>query len=242
MTDMPQEPIAVTVSGLVLLRDGQDVIAQLTLNLVERRIALIGRNGSGKSTLIRALAGLVAPDAGEVRLDGVDPLRDRQAALRLVGILFQNPDHQIIFPTVREELGFGLRQQRHPDPEAATLAMLDRFGRRDWADRAVATLSQGQRHLVCLMSILAMQPRLLLLDEPMAGLDLPTITALDRHLAGLPQSVIHATHDLDLVSGYDRVIWIEGGRLAGDGPPSKVIPAYRRAMTDAGDAFADLPH
>lgn len=240
MMKVPDTPPRILLDDVSLRREARAVLSGLSLDLSDRRIGLVGRNGSGKSTLIRALAGLVAPDAGRLTIDGVDVARDRAAALRLVGLLFQNPDHQIIFPTVAEEMAFGLRQQRHPDPDLEVRRMLARFDRAGWADRAVATLSQGQRHLVCLMSILAMRPRLLLLDEPMAGLDLPTIAALRRHLDALPQTLVHATHDLELLAGCDRVLWLENGRLAGNGPPADVLPAYRAAMTEARDAFADL--
>ncbi|MCA8930388.1 MAG: ABC transporter ATP-binding protein, partial [Alphaproteobacteria bacterium] len=136
-------------------------------------VAVMGRNGSGKSTLSRVIAGLVAPRTGQVRINGHDPARDRRAALREVGILFQNPDHQIIFPTVIEEIAFGLTQMGQPRTDAAEAAraILARFGVAHWQDAQVATLSQGQKHLVCLMAVVAMAPGLLILDEPFAGLD-----------------------------------------------------------------------
>ncbi len=87
---------------------GKSILSGLSLTLAEPRIGIIGRNGSGKTSLLRLIAGLVAPTAGQVRVDGIDPFADRKGALAALGILFQNPDHQILFPTVEEELAFGL--------------------------------------------------------------------------------------------------------------------------------------
>ncbi|HOZ32726.1 MAG TPA: ATP-binding cassette domain-containing protein, partial [Tabrizicola sp.] len=83
---------------------GRLVLDDLTVDLDEPRIGVLGRNGSGKTTLLRLLAGLIAPDVGTLRVEGFDPFADRKAALSALGILFQNPDHQILFPTVEEEL------------------------------------------------------------------------------------------------------------------------------------------
>lgn len=97
------------------------ILSDLSVDLTAQRIGIIGRNGSGKTSFARLLSGLVEPSNGTVRIDGLDPAKDRRAALSLVGILFQNPDHQIIFPTVVEELAFGLRQLGLDDPEAAAV-------------------------------------------------------------------------------------------------------------------------
>ena len=204
----------------------------VSLDIQEQRVGVIGRNGSGKTSFARLLCGLLAPSSGRVRVNGNDLLKHRAAALKTVGILFQNPDHQIIFPTVLEELSFGLTQQGQRKAEAMQNAtkILQQFDRLDWAERTIATLSQGQRHLVCLLSVLAMAPPLLVLDEPFAGLDLPTKTYLQNLLYGLDQSVLHITHDLQALAEYERVIWLEKGQVAGDGLPKNIIPAFENAM------------
>ena len=239
---------AITATGSVRLADvrcrrgTREVLRGLSLDLTERRIGVVGRNGSGKSTLARLIAGLTEPEQGRVTVAGVDVVKDRKAAIRTVGILFQNPDHQIIFPTVEEELAFGLRQTGQAKAAArdGARAMLARFGREGWAERPVTALSQGQRHLVCLMAVLAMAPRVIVLDEPFAGLDIPTTRALQRHLDDLDAQVIHVSHDLAALERYDRVIWLEGGAVAGDGPAGETLAAYATAMEEAGDAGADL--
>ncbi|WP_292291245.1 ABC transporter ATP-binding protein [Marivita sp.] len=232
----------VCLKGVSVRFGAREVLRDLTLALDSRRVGIVGRNGSGKTTLARLIAGLIAPDAGRVTVAGVDVCTDRKAAIRTVGILFQNPDHQIIFPTVEEELAFGLRQLGQPKAEAreGAHAMLARFGREDWAERAVDGLSQGQRHLVCLMAVLAMEPRVIVLDEPFAGLDIPTIRALRSYLEALPVTLIQVSHDISALQSYERVIWLEGGQVAADGPAGETLARYLAAMQEVDDADADL--
>jgi biotin transport system ATP-binding protein len=234
-----------TADGIAVLNasvslGGQVVLSDLTLALNERRIGIIGRNGSGKTTLLRLLAGLIAPSVGTVRIDGLNPA-DRRAILPRLGILFQNPDHQILFPTVAEELAFGLRQlgQSQPQADAAARALLAQEQRGHWADAPTHSLSQGQRHYLCLLSILLMRPATILLDEPFAGLDLPTQLRLQRRLAALPQRLITISHDPAAMEGADRVLWLEAGRIRADGPPGAVLPAFTAEMARIGEQDAD---
>jgi len=220
---------------------GRPILSGLSAHLTERRIGIVGRNGSGKTSLLRLMAGLVRPTTGQVRVDGIDPAGDRKAVIRRLGLLFQNPDHQIIFPTVEEEIAFGLRQQGRSDAEARSRAraVLAAEGRAHWASAPVQTLSQGQRQYLCLMAVLAMEPSTLLLDEPFAALDLPTRARLERRLAGLPQRLVVISHDPAVLAGMDRVLWLEGGRLHLDGPAAEVLDAFSGAMIRAGEADAD---
>ncbi len=206
----------------------------------ERRIGVIGRNGSGKSTLARLIAGLIAPDQGEILVDGFDLFEAREEALRLVGIVFQNPDHQIIFPSVIEELKFGFAQKGVKDAEARAMEVLEKYGKADWKDRMVHHLSQGQRHFVALISILEMRPEVLILDEPFTGLDIPTVMRLQSLLEAFEGMVVHITHEPDLIADYDRVVWIEGGSIAGDGAPGAVLGEFLARMRKMGgdDAVA----
>ena len=219
---------------------GREIIAPLTLNLTENRIGIIGRNGSGKTTLLRLIAGLIPTSGGTVQVHGQNP-DDRRAMLGAVGIVFQNPDAQILFPTVAEEIAFGLRQMGQTAHRArdAALALLAAEGRAHWADAPTHTLSGGQRHYLCLLSVLAMAPKSILLDEPFAGLDMPTQIRLARRLSALPQQVITISHDPASMAGADRVIWLEGGRVQADGPPAAVLPDFTAAMQDWGAVDAD---
>ena len=220
---------------------GKVILADLTLTLTEARIGIVGRNGSGKTSLLRLMAGLVVPTSGTVRVAGLDPAQDRRAMLRQLGILFQNPDHQILFPTVGEELGFGLTQmgQTPAEARAAVRAQLADEGRAHWVDAATHTLSQGQRQYLCLLAVLAMRPATLLLDEPFAALDLPSQVRLRRKLAGLTRRVITISHDPLAVATCDRVIWLEAGRVQADGAAAAVLDAFTAAMAKIGEADAD---
>ena len=239
MPDHCDTGIEMTAAGYAVA--GKPILSGISLQLTEPRIGIVGRNGSGKTTLMRLMAGLIVPSTGSVRVAGGDPAKDRRAMLAQIGILFQNPDHQILFPTVAEELAFGLRQmgQTPLDAEQAVRALLASEGRSHWAGAATHTLSQGQRHYLCLMSVLLMQPRIILLDEPFAGLDLPTQLRLARKLAGLPQQIITISHDPAAVAGCDRVIWLDQGRVQADGPAAQVLDAFGAAMQRLGDVDAD---
>jgi biotin transport system ATP-binding protein len=216
----------------------------VTLQTDARRVAVLGRNGSGKSTLARVMAGLQKPDRGTVRIAGVDVARDRRGALGAVGILFQNPDHQIIFPTVGEELAFGLTQTGLDRAQVAlrVAQTLAHFGKSAWHDAAIHRLSQGQRQLVCLMAILAMRPRVILLDEPFAGLDIPTAMHLSRVLDATQAALVQITHDPRTIAQYDHALWIDGGRVQMQGAAAAVAATFADAMTELGarDDLADL--
>ena len=233
----------IDISNLCWHPDGRPVLENISLRSDARRIGIVGRNGSGKTSLARLMAGLIAPDEGEVLINGAAVARDRRRALGQVGIVFQNPDHQIIFPTVEEEIAFGLKQmgQTPAEASAGVQNVLRRFDKSHWADAAIHQLSQGQRQLVCLMAVLAMAPRVIILDEPFAGLDIPTVRQLERFLAGLDETLVQITHAPDALRDYDRVLWIEGGRLRGDGPADTVLAEFTEAMLQIGDGD-DLSH
>lgn len=232
------------LSGAGYAVAGKVILSGLSLSLTEPRIGIIGRNGSGKTTLLRLMAGLITPTTGLVRVDGLDPARDRKAVLARLGILFQNPDHQILFPTVGEELAFGLVQMGQSQATArdAVQTMLACEGRSHWESAATHSLSQGQRHYLCLMAVLLMAPATILLDEPFAGLDLPTQARLARRLARLDQQVIVITHDPASVAACDRVVWLEAGRVRADGVASQVLAEFGVEMARLGvqDADTDL--
>ena len=204
------------------------ILRSVSFHSDAKRIAILGRNGSGKSTLSRLICGLDRPNQGVIRINDIDVYADRRAALNTVGMIFQNPDHQIIFPTVIEEMIFGLTQMGVDKPVADQRAMsyLAQFGKSDWRDRAISTLSQGQKKLLCLMAILAMGPKVIILDEPLAALDIPTQRQLTEILQSLPQTLIYITHDTAPIKNYDVAIWLEQGQIVEIGSPDKVVPRF----------------
>lgn len=242
VTDPAAPAAGIRLAGVDVARGGRPVFRGLDLDLAERRIGLVGANGSGKSTLLRLVNGLVLPDAGSVTVNGLDTRRDRRRLPAEAGFVFQNVDHQIIFPTVGEEIAFGPREQGLSKAEAGARAvdLLARHGCAGWETRGVDTLSEGQKQLICILSALACGPRILLLDEPFSSLDLATRLALSARLAALDLQVVMASHDLDLLAGFDRVIWIRGGAVAADGRPDAVLAAYAaHARAAAGAAIDD---
>jgi biotin transport system ATP-binding protein len=226
----------------VEFRRGERVVLSLPeLSLTERRVALIGDNGSGKSTLLRLANGLLQPSRGRVTVAGLDTAARRRDVPGVAGFVFQNPDHQLIFPTVGEEVAFGLTERGVVPAEARrqALALLKHHGCAGWAERNVNDLSGGQRQLVCVLAVLATDPAVLLMDEPFSSLDLPTQLALARRVMALPQQIVMASHDLDLVADFERVIWLEAGRVRADGRPADLLPAYRaHAVAAAQDAIS----
>jgi biotin transport system ATP-binding protein len=233
----------IVFEAVTLVRGGQRIFDELSLTLHERRIGLIGENGSGKSTLLRLMNGLLLPDSGRILANGRDTARSRKAVLADTGFVFQNPDHQILFPTVGEEIAFGLSERgldrRGAREQARTL--LEQHRCRGWDGWAVHELSEGQKQLVCILAAIAAEPRTVLLDEPFASLDLPTRLALGARLRALPQRIVMASHDLDLLADFDRIIWLQNGRVRGDGIPDAVLAAYRAHARKRSVEPADLP-
>jgi len=210
-------------------RERRLVLTDLSLVLSEQRIGVVGPNGSGKSSLVRLMNGLLLPHAGQVCVNGLDTGKDVAAVRRQVGFVFQNPDSQIVFPVVHEDIEFGLKH-REPDPERRVLralAALERLGVGHLAERSVHTLSGGERQLVALAAVLATEPEILVFDEPTTQLDLRLRNRFEAHLAGLPQPALVVSHDLALMHQMDRVLVIDQGKLAFDGVPTEALSWYQ---------------
>lgn len=208
--------------------DGVRVLDGISLKLSERRIAIIGDNGSGKSTLARCLNGLLVPRAGEVVVDGVSTRTDAAAARAAVGLVFQNPEHQIVMPTVEEDLAFGPRNLNLPRAEIAARVgdLLARYGLDGKRTQAAHLLSGGEKKLLSILSVVIMAPRAIVFDEPMTSLDRRNRLRIARVMADLPHQAITITHDLDLIADYDRAILLADGRVVADGEPSRVVARY----------------
>ena len=224
--------MAIYLKDVIFEFETHRVIDQITLNVSEQRIGIVGVNGSGKSTLARLISGLIAPISGSIRINDIDIYKDRKAALKTVGIIFQNPDHQIIFPTCIEEISFGLMQQgmTRIEAEERSNEILLKFDRLKWSDQLAHNLSQGQRHFLCLIAVLAMKPDVIILDEPYAGLDLPTSLQLRHELNKLSQQIVMITHNKDILVDFDRILWIDNGKIIKDGSYENVMPDFEEEM------------
>ena len=232
MESTPNNSAEIEIHSASVFNGEEKILENLSLSISEKRVGFIGRNGSGKTTLLRAIAGLQKLNNGKILIDGVEVAKDRKEAIKKVGIVFQNSDHQIIFPTVGEELRFGLTQLGLSKNEAdfKVNACLKEYNKLEWLDRPISTLSQGQKHLVCLLSVLLMEPKVLLLDEPFTGIDIPTQRKLEEYLRPLNQTVVLVSHVPETFKNYERLIWIDKGGVQADGKPRGVIKKYQDAM------------
>lgn len=207
----------------------KSLLTDIDLELTDHRIAVIGANGSGKSTLLRLLNGLIEPSAGTVTVDGLDTVRHGKEVRRRVGFIFTDPLAQLVMSTPVEDIELSLRRRigNRAQREAAALALLEARGLAHLARQSIYDLSGGERQLVSLTSVLAVEPAILVADEPTTLLDLRNRELLRRAFAGLPQQLIVSTHDLELALDFERVVVIDEGRVAFDGAAEPAIDHYR---------------
>ena len=204
------------------------VLEGIDLQLTEPRVGVVGANGSGKSTFARLLNGLVVPTDGQVLVDGLDTRTQVREVRRQVGFVFQDPDAQIVHPTVAEDVAFGPTNQGRPADEIARRVdeVLDRYGLDGHRDHPAHLLSGGQKQLLAIAGVLVMEPQRVVFDEPTTLLDLVNTRRVAQVIEGLRQDVVVVTHHLDLLAGFDRVLVFEDGRVAADGSPAETVPWY----------------
>jgi cobalt/nickel transport system ATP-binding protein len=182
------------------------------------RIGLIAPNGSGKTTLFHIVVGLLKPLSGELEIFGkrVREEKDFADVRRRIGLLFQDADDQLFSPTVLEDVAFGPLNLGKSKQEAIEIARrtLNFLGLSGFDDRITFKLSGGEKRLVSLATVLAMEPEILLLDEPINGLDLKTKNKLTEVLSGLDLSYILISHDFDfLAETADAIYTMEDGKI-----------------------------
>ena len=195
-------------------------------------VALLGKNGAGKSTLFLHLNGIFEPDEGQVFIEGEELKYDKKSLLKFrqkVGIVFQNPDDQIFAPTVEEDVAFGPLNLGLPMEEVQrrVTEALARVGMSGFEKKAPHHLSGGQKKRVAIAGILAMKPKIMVLDEPTAGLDPQGVTDLSRLLKELNDegiTIIISTHEVNLVPNYaQRVFVLVDGLLIAEGTPKEIF-------------------
>ncbi len=195
-------------------------------------VALLGKNGAGKSTLFLHLNGIYEPDEGKVFIDGEELKYDKKSLLKFrqkVGIVFQNPDDQIFAPTVEEDVAFGPLNLKLPMEEVQkrVTESLARVGMSGFEKKAPHHLSGGQKKRVAIAGILAMQPEIMVLDEPTAGLDPQGVRGLSKLLKELNDegiTIIISTHEVDLVPNYAKKVFVlVDGLLIAEGTPKEIF-------------------
>ena len=209
--------------------DGTIGLANITLSIRQGSLVVIaGHNGSGKTTLLRHLNGLLLPTEGKIRLADRPLEEDLLKARQLVGMMFQDADSQIVGETVYEDVAFGpenLRLDRAEINKRAHRA-LRVVGLQDFADQRPHLLSGGEKRRLAIAGVLAMEPRVIVFDEPFASLDYPGIRQVLRHILDLHQSghtIVVATHDLEkIIAHTDRLVLMQNGRIVRDGSPQEV--------------------
>jgi energy-coupling factor transporter ATP-binding protein EcfA2 len=243
----PRAAPAIVARGLIYRYDPElPAVEGVDLEIPNNAyLGIIGQNGSGKTTLVKHFNGLLRPTHGSVEVFGVNT-RDASVGqlAHSVGYVFQNPDHQIFCATTREEIAFGPRNLGLDDDlvRERTADALAAFALEPYADLPPAVLGYGLRRKVSIAAVYAMRPRLLILDEPTAGLDRRSADELMRrvdalHAAG--HTIVLVSHDMQLVASHCRLVLVmDEGRVLLQGPPEDV---FQQAEALAGASLAPPP-
>ncbi|RMH56600.1 MAG: ABC transporter ATP-binding protein [Candidatus Hydrogenedentota bacterium] len=205
--------------------DGTRALHEITLSVAKgSRVGVVGPNGAGKTTLLLVLAGLYQPIRGRIFVG--ESSREGTAVDSRFSVLFQDPDDQVIFPRVLDDVAFGLRIERCEEERAQRKAreMLRTIGIEALEHRHPARLSGGEKRLVALAGALVTAPRFLLLDEPSSGLDPRARRRIIEFLRSRKETLIVATHDLELVLELcPRTVLLDEGRIVADGATSEIM-------------------
>jgi cobalt/nickel transport system ATP-binding protein len=212
--------------------EGRQALDNLSMSIATgERVAILGPNGAGKSTLFQLFNGLLLPDSGSVNVDGLAVVRDNVVDLRRrVGMVFQDSDDQLFNATVYREIAYGLVNMKVAEDELqATIKWaLDVVGMSAYIDRSPFNLSGGEKKRIALASVLAMKPKILVLDEPFNALDPRAVSNLVRLLNEINRdlgiTLVFATHDMDVVPLLaDKVYLMDKGRVILGGTPIEVF-------------------
>jgi cobalt/nickel transport system ATP-binding protein len=231
---------ALDVEGLAFTYpEGVNALVGVRFTLADDECAaLVGPNGAGKTTLFLCLTGVLRGQADRLCVAGLDPRdpRQRRRLFARVGLLFQDSDDQLFSPTLLDDVAFG-PLNLGIEPEAArrlALAAIERVGLSGRESRSPLHLSGGEKRRAALAGLLAMQPRVLLLDEPTQFLDPRGRRELIALIAGLPGAKLIASHDLEMILELcPRTLLLDGGRLIADGPSPRLL-ASRELMEAHG--------
>jgi energy-coupling factor transport system ATP-binding protein len=207
---------------------GRPALTDVTFELrAGEYVGVVGPNGGGKSTLVRLLNGLLRADSGSVRIGDLDPATEPYLVRKRVGMLFQNPENGLVAPFVEDDVAFGLEnlglereEMRERVREAIGAVGLEGYERRE-----PHTLSGGEKQRVALAGLLALDPEILLLDEPTSMLDAAGREEVLERLDALrgARTVLHVTHHLEELLDADRMLVLNAGSLVADVPPERLV-------------------
>ncbi|HWR18229.1 MAG TPA: ABC transporter ATP-binding protein [Clostridia bacterium] len=226
----------------VVYPDKTQAVDALTLAVDEgESVALIGANGAGKTSLIMAVVG-VLPSGGEIIVDGVKLTKETVRLIRAqVGVVFQNPDDQLFMPTVYEDAAFGPRNLGVEDVEARVEKYLTMLQISHLSGKSAARLSGGEKRMAALASVLSMEPKLVLFDEPSAFLDPKARRNLIQTLNSLSHTKLVATHDLRFaLATCKRAVLLKDGKVFADGISNEIL--FNEKLMDACGVEAILPY
>jgi cobalt/nickel transport system ATP-binding protein len=221
--------------------DGTQALVGVNFQLhAGETVAVLGANGSGKTTFVLQLNGLLR-GSGSIRVCGMPLTRETLPAIRSkIGLVFQDSDEQLFMPTVLEDVAFGPLNSGLDADQAIKKAkqVLQQVGMAHSHDKAPYHLSAGEKRRVALAGVLAMDPEILVLDEPTVFLDPPGQRKLLELLQSLPQAKLLVTHDVTFASALvARAVFFEEGKLVGDGPLDEIVRNFDWTYPFPADAF-----
>jgi energy-coupling factor transport system ATP-binding protein len=190
-------------------------------------VGVVGPNGGGKSTLVRLLNGLLRPDSGRIRVSGHDPATEPFEVRRHLGVLFQNPENGLVAPFVEDDVAFGLENLGVPREEMRerVAGAIRAVGLEGYERREPHTLSGGEKQRVALAGLLAVEPGVLILDEPTSMLDVAGRGEILERLDALraQKTILHVTHHLEELINADRILVFNGGELVANESPERLF-------------------
>jgi energy-coupling factor transporter ATPase len=207
---------------------GQPALSEVSFGLRPGEyVGVVGPNGGGKSTLVRLLNGLLRPDSGRVSVSGHDPATEPFEVRKHLGVLFQNPENGLVAPFVEDDVAFGLENLGVPREEMRerVAQAIRAVGLEGYERREPHTLSGGEKQRVALAGLLAVEPDILVLDEPTSMLDAAGRREVLERLEALraEKTVLHVTHHVEELLNADRILVLNGGELVADESPGRLL-------------------
>ncbi len=208
--------------------DGLKALTKVSLNVEKgQNVAVVGANGAGKSTLILSIVGIMLPQMGSISIDGMRVNKQNLREIRKkAGVVFQNPDDQLFMCNVYDDIAFGPRNYKFTEAQTdeRVWASLAALGVEHLAERSSHKLSGGEKRRIAIAAVLALQPELLLLDEPTSFLDPKARRKLIETFTELPLTKLIATHDLDMALDLcEKVIVLKEGKVFAEGVPKEIL-------------------